>query len=170
MVAASDYIERHCERQFNRAEVPSARVFEASARICRVDDFWTTDGLLVNADGGGDFSGPAWAATDFELFPLNGVFEGFSGWPFFKINSAGRAFPSPWRRRGVVQVTAKWGWVEVPGAVKQACLMQAAHLYKMSDAPNGVAGMDQFGAVRIRSLPQVDDLLCKFKRTGVLVG
>lgn len=152
IAAASNYVDRHCRRQFNKEDVATARTFEVTGRTLWVDDFYTTDGLLI--DGA--------SATGYELLPRNGIYEGSPGWPFYRIRS--------FYGCGEVTVTAKWGWAEVPDAVKQATYLQAGHLYKMADAPNGVAGMDQFGAIRIRSLPQVTDLLCPFVRNKVLVG
>ena len=171
--AASSEIERLCRRQFNRSEDATPRVFEAPAGSCHpayVDDFYSTEDLVIETDNGsGDFTN-AWTLSQYELQPLNGVYEGQTGWPFYKVQPRNRSFPLLYRRNTVLRVTAKWGWASVPHPIRQATLLQAAHLYKMSDAPNGVAGMDQFGAVRIRSLPQVEDLVCKYKAHQVLVG
>jgi hypothetical protein len=170
--AASQEIERICRRQFNRTDTATARVFTApgGCHPAYVDDFYSTDGLVVETDIGSGTFGDPWSDANFELEPMNGVYEGQPGWPFYKIRPRNRSFPLLYRRNSVLRVTAKWGWAQVPRPIRQATLLQAAHLYKMSDAPNGVAGMDQFGAVRIRSLPQVEDLVCAYKANQALVG
>jgi hypothetical protein len=59
-----------------------------------------------------------------------------------------------------VKVTAKWGWLAVPDAVQQATLFLANQYYKTArEAPLGVAGFGDFGAVRVRAMPQVENLL-----------
>lgn len=153
--AATTFVERHCHRQFNKSDTATPRVFKVSGRTVWVDDFYTTDGLLID--------GAAWDSNSYDLYPLNGVYEGQTGWPFYGLRSC-------YHSSNTITVTAKWGWAEVPASIKQATFLQAGHLYKMADAPNGVAGMDQFGAIRIRSLPQVTDLLCDYVRSKVLVG
>lgn len=155
VAAASRFVDRHCHRQFNKADTATERTFKVSGPTLYVDDFYTTDGLIID--------GKAYSADDYTLLPLNGVYEGIPGWPFYRIKPFCYG-------HGQVTVTAKWGWAQIPTPVKQATYLQAGHLYKLADAPNGVAGMDQFGAIRIRSLPQVTDLLCDYVRNKVLVG
>src|SRR5688572_11954522 len=53
--SASGEIEKHCNRQFQRTETASARVFAPASRTrCPVDDFWSTTGLVVEIDTNGD--------------------------------------------------------------------------------------------------------------------
>lgn len=146
--SASGEIEKHCNRQFQRTETATARVFApASLTRCPVDDFWSTTGLVVEVDNIGD--GASWTvvpSSDYELYPANGVVDGQVGWPYYEINLAGGYFPQG-RRKNVVRVTAKWGWQEVPEAVRQAAVIIAAETFQLKDAPFGTAGMDQFGNI-----------------------
>ena len=162
IAAASKFVERHCHRQFNKSDVATTRTFHvpARARSLWVDDFYSTDDLVVD--------GSVWDPDRYGTYPVNGVYEGMPGWPFYRVDDNRSMFYGGYS--GTVTMTAKWGWAEVPAPIKQATYLQAGHLYKMADAPNGVAGMDQFGAIRIRSLPQVTDLLCAYVRNKVLVG
>ena len=171
IAAASKFVDRHCHRQFNKSDIATTRTFKvlSRGRSLWVDDFYTTDGLVID--------GAAWDSKRYDLYPGNGVYEGVPGWPFYRLDDIRYGNYGPYARfgglgsyEGSVTVTAKWGWAEVPAPIKQATYLQAGHLYKMADAPNGVAGMDQFGAIRIRSLPQVTDLLCDYVRNKVLVG
>jgi hypothetical protein len=49
----------------------------------------------------------------------------------------------------MVRVTAKWGWPAVPYPINQACILQAARIYKRYDSPLGVAGFGDLGAIRV---------------------
>lgn len=149
IASASSEIEKHCNRQFNKADTVSARVYEPDDEYeVTVDDFWTTDGLIVEVDtlGDGSFSTTV-PASDYEVYPRNGVVDGQIGWPYYEIRLVEGYFPVTHRRRGVVRVTAKWGWAAVPEAVRQAAVIIAAETYQLKDAPFGTAGMDQFGNI-----------------------
>lgn len=147
--SASGEIEKHCNRQFQRAETASARVFApASPTRCPVDDFWSTTDLVVEIDTNGDGSfATEVPASDYELYPVNGVVDGQVGWPYYEINLVVGCFPVNLRRKNTVRVTAKWGWESVPSAVRQAAVIIAAETFQLKDAPFGTAGMDQFGNI-----------------------
>jgi hypothetical protein len=149
IASASSEIEKHCNRQFNKSDVATARVYEPDDRYeVTVDDFWTTDGLIVEIDSVGDGSfSTVVPASDYEVYPRNGVVDGQIGWPYYEIRLVDGYFPVGLRRKGVVRVTAKWGWPTVPEAVRQACVIIAAETFQLKDAPFGTAGMDQFGNI-----------------------
>lgn len=175
--SASREIERFCNRQFNKETVATARVFEPTDwRHAKVDDFWTTSGLLVATDSGGTGNfDTTWSASDYELQPFNGIVDGQPGWPFNRLRSVGGFYMptychEPYRRKAVLRITAQWGWAAVPSPVKQACFILAAQTFKLADAPFGVAGMDQFGVVRVRDMPQVAAKLSRYVDQPVMVG
>lgn len=145
--SASGEIEKHCNRQFNRTESASARVYEPDdAYTVSVDDFWSTTGLIVEVDtlGDGSFSTVV-PSSDYEVYPRNGVVDGQIGWPYYELQFV-EPLPAT-RRKGIVRVTAKWGWSEVPEPVRQAAVIIAAETFQLKDAPFGTAGMDQFGNI-----------------------
>lgn len=147
--SASGEIEKHCNRQFQRADTATARVFAPASRTrCPVDDFWSLDGLVVEVDTNGDgtFSTVV-PSSDYELHPSNGVVDGQVGWPYYEINLVEGYFPTHLRRKKTVRLTAKWGWEAVPEAVRQAAVVIAAETFQLKDAPFGTAGMDQFGNI-----------------------
>jgi len=176
LLSASSDIEKHCQRQFNMDTGASSRVFAPDTLFeCRTDDFATTSGLGIAIDPGGTgtFS-QTLTASQYELYPLNGISDGVPGWPYNRIRAIGGTWFQQygvWRRKGVVQVTATWGWPAVPAPIKQATLIIAAQKYRLADAPWGVAGMTEFGtAVRIREIPLVKETLCPYVRYPVLGG
>lgn len=170
LTAASRGVETFCRRQFQR-DTATARTFRARHWwLAHVDDFHTTAGLVVATDNGDDGTfGTTWSASDYQLEPLDGVVAGQQGWPFYKL----RAVETKWfpqGRRAGLQVTAQWGWAEVPEPVTEAALILAEEIFKLKDAPFGVAGYGEFGAVRVRDNPKVARMLTPYRRDAVLVG
>lgn len=173
--AASRSIEGICGRQFNDAGVASARVYypDDLASIV-VDDFSTTSGLIVAADfSNGTSYTSIIAAANYQLEPLNGVVDGTPGWPYYRIRAIQTWYPL-WLTtigypRASVQITAQWGWSSVPAPVSEACLILAEETFKMKDAPFGVAGFGEYGAVRVRENPKVMALLQRYIRTPILI-
>lgn len=172
--SASSEIEKHCNRQFQRSESATTRVYEpgTDGRIV-VDDFWSTTGLVVEVDGNDDGSfSTTVPASDYELYPLNGVVDGQVGWPYYEILMTDRfAIPRFSRRRNTVRVTAKWGWQNVPEAVRQACVIVAHETFQLKDAPFGTAGMDQFGNIyHVRDNRIAAGKLARYCRNRIPVG
>lgn len=138
--AVSRAIELFTGRQFNRAEVATARRFRA-VDWCRVavDDFWTTDGLLFDIDGSS-----SWDVTDVDPRPWDGIHKGQPGWPFFDLFTVDRFLPTrAFRRRAIVNVTAQWGWESVPSAASRAALALAVD--DQSDGSSGPVKAEQIG-------------------------
>src|SRR5690606_11509089 len=113
------------------------------------DDFWTTDGLIIQTGQLGGTFGTAWTSRNYRLEPQNGVVNGTPGWPYRRIRVryvSLRICPGD-----DIQVTAKWGWEAVPSPVKQACLVLAAQTYSLKKAPLGYdAGFKEFGVARVK--------------------
>ncbi|MFD8117090.1 hypothetical protein [Streptomyces microflavus] len=172
--AASQEVEKITNRQFNKAEVATARLYrpERCGEAVLVDDFYTTTGLLVEINT----SGTTWVTvppSDYELEPENGIVDGQPGWPFWGIRRiSGLRYPvHHWDgRKSTVRVTAKWGWESIPGPVRQACLIMASEAFNMKDAPFGVAGMDMWGPVRVRDNRVALSKLARYTRDKLLVG
>jgi hypothetical protein len=169
--AASRGVELCCDRQFNKTTTATTRTFRAfSYTHIETDDFHTTTGLVIATDGSGDgVYETTWELADYELEPLNGIVAGQTGWPYWQINAIlSRGFPIGDRAR--VQVTAQWGWAAVPARVKEATLVAAEELYRLKDAPFGVTGFAEYGAVRVKANPFVAALLSPYRRSVVTVG
>lgn len=166
--AASRQIDKLCRRRFYADATATPRSFWRDSTIhTYVDEFWTTAGLVIATDQDDDaVFETTWAAADYQLEPLNGVVDGESGWPFSLIRAVeARTFPIG--KRPSVQVTAKWGWAAIPDDIREATLLSAAELFKLKDAPFGVAGFGEFGAVRIRANPIVLRAISPYKRAMV---
>ena len=173
ILSASAEIEKHCNRQFQRTETASARLYQPTDRCeVKVDDFWSTTGLIVEIDTAADgtFSTTV-PSSDYELYPANGVVDGQTGWPYYEIHLVNGWFPLHNRRKLSVRVTAKWGWQSVPEPVRQAAQIIAAETFQLKDAPFGTAGMDQFGNIyHVRDNRIAAGKLARYCRRRIPVG
>lgn len=178
VASATEEVNLFCGRQFNRSETATARhYYPDTFTSLPVDDFWTTDGLVVETGVSG-----LWAEVDaggLVPYPLDGVMDGQIGWPYTELRLGGgygsqfNYVPRRYRNTSsLVRVTAKWGWEAVPASVKQATKIVAAQNFRLSDTPLGVAGMEgKFGGiVHVKDLPQVASKLKRYVVQPILVG
>lgn len=161
--SASQEIENHCHRQFNKVDSPSARIYRVDfCELIVVDDFYTTAGMTIKIGPIGGGFGPAWATSQYRLEPQNGVVNGIPGWPYWRI--ALTPWAVPLFSFEELEVTAAWGWGAVPAPVKESCLLLAAMNWKLRDAPLGVAGFKDFGTTKVRDNPIATARLCPYVR------
>ena len=134
-----------------------------------VDDIASRSGVVVKTGTDGIAFPTTLASTAFILEPRNAdAFasgdETSMAFAFNKIVSTGTYFPTR-SNLPTLQVTATFGWSAIPFEVNEACILKAASLFKRKDAPFGVAGFGEFGAVRItRADPDVMELLANFRK------
>lgn len=159
VTTASRAVDDFCGRQFGQVSTAEARTYRPvydSHRlrwVTQMDDVQDITALAI-VDWNGN------AITDYELDPPNAVAKGRPYQRLLaRVGPAGRGFwgwnyfvPSP---DATVTVTAKWGWIAVPTAVKNATLIQAARLAARRDSPFGVAGSPSEGS-EVRLLATLD--------------
>ena len=147
--AASRAVDNYCCRRFYLDTAVSAKTYRAtSADTLAVADIGTATGLVVATDEADSGTyGTTWTlTTDYVLEPANALADGR---PITNIGGVGtRWFPTSGRRPRV-SVTARWGWPAVPDPVLQATLLLANRYFVRKDAPHGVAGVNDFGVIRI---------------------
>ncbi|TDE40502.1 phage gp6-like head-tail connector protein [Nonomuraea mesophila] len=169
LAAVSRGIDEYCGRQFNTDGIVLTRSYEARrAALVDVDDFHTLDGLEVEVDTSRTGSWAVRAASRYEPRPLDGVVDGVPGWPYYQLKAVYTDWPIT--GRASVRVTAVWGWAVVPDPVRQACRILASEAFKMKDAPFGVAGFADYGAVRVRKNPVACQMLNPYRRYPVKAG
>lgn len=163
--ATSRAIDRSCGRRFWQDAAPVARLYEVDGDdTVIVNDFATTAGLVVETDPAGDGTfATTWQAGDYRPGPLNADADG-DAFAWYQITTTGRlgfpAGPGPFLR-----VTAQWGWSAIPDGVREAAIIKAVSLFKRKDAPFGIAGMGDFGVMRIgRYDPDVLELLRPYRQ------
>lgn len=178
--ASSRAVDRWCSggfavaapRRFWRDAAVTVKTWVADdPTMVWVEDISTLTGLIVKTDDDGDgvFETTWTIGVDYQVEPLNGGVvapdDTATPFAFWRIVATGwRRFPVFDRRAGV-QVTARYGWSAVPDEISQATLLKSVSLFLRKDAPFGVAGVNDFGPVRIsRSDPDVCDLLSAYKK------
>lgn len=163
-------IDKFCGRRFWKDTVATARKFQVEPDrrgIVKVSDFWTTDGLIIATDDGGDGTFEnTWTTANYQLEPLNGVEDGIEGVPYYKIRAINRTWPST--ARASLQVTAKWGWNAIPAPVRSAQAILGIETAKLArEAPFGVAGFGVDGVVRLRDNQRAQSMLMPYQRDPV---
>lgn len=159
--AASRAIDRYTGRRFWQDADATARLYRANDRmVVYVDDISTSAGLALVTDIHLDGTwANTWDTDHYQLEPLNADANG-QAYTWYRLVAVSHLqFPID-THRATVKVTARWGWSEVPDEVNEACILKAVSLFRRKDAPFGIAGMGDFGPVRItRKDPDVLDLL-----------
>ena len=138
--AASRSIDDYCGRHFWKETVASARTFRPDRwALVWCGDISSTTGLVVKTDDDRDGTyETTWTIdTDFLMEP----FERMNTAPYERISAVGsKVFPVPADkpargadRRPGVQITALWGWPDVPSEVKAACAIVSVDHFKAKD-------------------------------------
>lgn len=173
--AASRAIDRYCSRRFWQDAVVTTRTYILDDNsVANVDDIATKTGLVVKTDDNLDGTwSRTWTSTQYQLEPLNqdivATGDTATAYAWWRVRSTGSVlFPLSKYGQPSLSITARFGWSRVPEDVAEACLLKAVSLFRRKDAPFGVAGFGEFGAVRInRSDPDVIDLLAPYTIPGV---
>lgn len=166
--AADDFCGRRFYADVNATQV---RYYTpTSSRLLLIDDVVTVTTLKTDSSGDGTFETTWTVNTDYVLNPLNAAADGVP-WSWISVSpTSSRYFPCYARS---VELTGKFGWAEVPSAVKQATSLIASRLLKRSrEAPFGIAfvgSLDVGAASRIARVdPDVQGLLAPYVRPPAL--
>jgi hypothetical protein len=167
--SASREIDTFCGRRFYADTAATARTYRPrDTCLAMVDDFWDTAGLIVATDdGSGSYATTLALNTGFVVEPLNGVVDGSSGWPYWKLRAVGTGASWTGSALPSLRVTAKWGWAKIPRPVTQACLIMAQANYKLKDVAFGAAGVGDLGIVTVRQVPAAMTKLAPYQRDPV---
>ena len=174
ILAASRAIDSHTERHF--WQISEARSFPVPDAYCLelgpFCDLVSLTSLKTDNDGDGTFE-VTWSPADYQLLTGDGtanVNAAPEPRPYEKIVATrGLTFPV-WANTGYfgrpnrIEVTGLWGWPAVPDPVRRACRLLAAELFKLKDAPFGVAGVADIGVVRVRDNPKAMRLLTRYRK------
>jgi len=171
-----EWVNQYTGTHFNRITEARTYVPHTLTKL-DIDPLVSVTSLAVDRDGDGTFE-EAWVlGTDYQLrisggsYNLNatGILR-----PYRQVVTvqSGKLFPFvyPYAHLDRVQVTGVWGWSQVPAGVSQASFILAADLFKMKDAPFGVAGVSDYGVTRIQTNPWLVELLRPFKNVKRSVG
>lgn len=155
LTSASRWIDGVCDQTFAVSTTATAQDFHACDYYhLDVPPIGSTTDLVVATDASGDgtFETTLVVGTDFQLLPVNAAAASPEAKPWTALRRLSGTWPVAWgyfNRRERVRVTARWGWPAVPHNVKQACLELAAETFRLKDAPFGIAGVNDFGPLRV---------------------
>ena len=172
--AASRQIDTFCGRIFFQQNATARKFFTNDLYRLRVDDISTTTGLVVKYDDNDDGTYETTvSSSDYQLLPINQVVGGILISPFYiveLISDGNHEWPLDYSsNRPRAEITAKWGYSEVPEPIRQASLMLASELFAMRNAPLGVAGVGDFGVVNIQQNREITRLIAPFRK-GTVFG
>lgn len=154
-------------RRFYSTTADETRYYTAEfGDVLYTDDLLSITTLQTDDDGDRTYEN-TWAATDYDLLPDNAVLDGK---PYTRIELApygDYAFPEGVRKG--VKITGRFGYNATdshPDVVREACLIQAARIFKRKDAPFGVTGSPEMGQMQpiAKIDPDVELMLLGVKR------
>ncbi len=174
--SVSGWIEEYCSRHFRR--ITETRTYQPdNIWLLPVDDLVSVTALAVDQDGDGVFEQSWTQNVDYQLRIGNHRYNQNSrGWPRpfrqVQVIQTGKWFPFTWPYTHLdrVSIQGTWGWPSVPSPVTQAAFILAADLFKFKDAPFGVAGVSDYGVVRIQTNPWLVEMLRPFVDARNKVG
>lgn len=174
--SASSWVNEWCGRHFY--QVTETRTYQpTNIWVIDVDDIVSVSSVAVDVDGDGVFETNLVQGTDFQLrLALQQYNVNAAGVPRpytqLQIINSGQIWPFTWPYTHLdrVKITGTWGWPIVPPPVAEATMVLAADFFKLKDAPFGIAGMSDFGAVKVQSNPWIVEALRPFVKGRRKVG
>ena len=169
--SSSRDIDAYTERVFfSSGATAVARVYiPQDIYLVETDDIISVTTIKSDTGGDGTFD-VTWAATDYQLEPLNGLAGGIFT-PTTRIRAIGDYLWPVYEPRNVnsnqasVQVTGVFGFSSVPIAIKQATILASLRAYKRYESPTGVLGFSDMGVVRVGRLdPDVERLVAPYRK------
>lgn len=167
--AASREIDGHTERYFYNSGTATRVFIPSDAFLTEIDDAISITQIETSSDGV-QFDTTWNLDSDFQFEPLNGRVGGLEV-PTQRLRAIGNYLFPIWDVKNVnsyeatVRVTGTWGWSAIPQAIKQATILYAARQYKRYDAPLGVAGFGDIGAINITRIdPDVMALVAPYRK------
>jgi hypothetical protein len=167
--SASRLIDGYAMRNFYQSSTATRYFNTPDPLICQIDDLAGT-AITVESNPASDGNWVTWAATDYQLEPLNGNLDGIP-WAYDRLRAiedyvfpTGNQFAD--EGEALVRVTGVFGWPSVPKAIEVATIIQSTRIFKRYDSPLGVAGFGDFGAVRVSRFldPDVEQLVMPYKK------
>jgi hypothetical protein len=173
---ANGLVSHNCGQHFYR--LTETRTYQPhDIWALNIDPLVSVTALNVDTTGNGTFD-QAWVLnTDYALKIADDQYNVNAAGvarPFRRVQvlQAGKWFPPVWPYSHLdrVQIIGTWGWPAIPPPVAQATLVLATQWFKEKDAPFGVAGVSDFGVIRVQQNPWVVEQLRPYIHTKRKVG
>ena len=162
LAAADEAINAYCGRTFGTAgTVDAVRVYATGkADYVEIDDCTSITKVEYTTDE------INWTeTTEYQTEPLNSFTDGLT-WPTTRLRRTRNGAWPIGNGYATVRVTGKFAFGSVPASVTQASVLQTVRWFKRADAPFGVAGFGDIGAIRVTRQvdPDVEVLLQPYRR------
>ena len=165
--SASRWVDGWCDRSFAPAGTAvTSREYTPTDTfgVIYIDDCVEVTEVKIDDDLDRTFS-KTLLEIDYLLEPVNEQRYGLI-LPFTRLRPYEDGYWPVFRNRPTVRVSARFGWPEVPTAVREATILQASRLFTRLDAPLGIAGFGDLGGMRVSRFvdPDVEMLLAPYRR------
>jgi hypothetical protein len=165
--SASRRIDGYCGRWFYKTEQTAIKVYPFDYYNVPTQDIAnTTVTVAVSTQGNGVYDQTWTQGTDYQLEPLN---ASLNSDPYNRIVAiGGKTFPIQVTPNvPYVQITAQWGWQNVPIDVTQACVLLSIRQFARLNAALGIVGFNDM-AIQVKAVdPDVRDLLNQYRLMAV---
>jgi hypothetical protein len=167
ITSSSRWVDGWCDRNFAPAGTAvTSRDYTPATTFgtIYIDDCVEVTEVKIDDDLDRTFS-KTLLPVDYLLEPVNEVRYGLV-LPFTKLRTYEDGYWPVFRGQPTVRVSARYGWPEVPEAVREATILQASRLFTRLDAPLGIAGFGDMGGMRVSRFvdPDVEMLLQPYRR------
>ena len=164
--SASRAIDTYTGHNFYSSGTATRYYAPTSNMVCETDDIASL--VHIKTMDSTDLFTITWAASDYQLEPLNGIVDGMPT-PYTRIRAIGDYLFEPLDGQATVEVRAVFGYTSTPIQIKQACILQASRIMKRNDSPLGVAGFGELGVVRVsyKLDPDVAQLIDGYRKLRV---
>ena len=163
--AALSAMNTGCNRRFFvAADTATARVFRPNRerRILFIDDCAAVTSVTENGS-------VLTVSTDYALEPLNGLSVSGQYRPYSHIRRLGQCWYTD-DETATVAISAAWGWTAIPAGVVESWLILVRDITANRDVKFGLAGVTDFGGVRVRQASVIADLQAAYGSTAVLIA
>jgi hypothetical protein len=165
--SASRRIDGYCGRWFYKTQQTAIKVYPFDYYNVPTQDIAnTTVTVAVSTQGNGVYDQTWTQGTDYQLEPLN---ASLNSDPYNRIVAiGGKTFPIQVTPNvPYVQITAQWGWQNVPIDVTQACVLLSIRQFARLNAALGIVGFNDM-AIQVKAVdPDVRDLLNQYRLMAV---
>ena len=166
ITGVSRLIDNYCGRKFYAA-TETRYYTPRHADWCVIDDLLTATTVATDSSGNRTYA-TTWAATDYDLCPPNAATDGL---PYTAIETAPQGRYSFSTISRGLKIAGSFGYsATTPAGVREACLLQAARVFKRKDAPFGIMGSTELGQIQTiaRIDPEVAMMLAGVVRYGLV--
>ena len=162
--AAEELVWQLTGRSFAVATTSTTRYYRPnpSDRVLRIHDCASV--ASVTEDGAA-----LTVAVGYQLEPLNGLSVSGQYRPYSHIRRLGQCWYTD-DETATVAISAAWGWTAIPAGVVESWLILVRDITANRDVKFGLAGVTDFGGVRVRQASVIADLQAAYGSTATSTG